>query len=736
LPGFSILYDFSFGKNVYYTHKTITIGLLRMKYIVLLPFIFFGFQLTAQDVNLSSEVYPEFKECENIDYENQAQCFNHTLITYIVSNFEMPEIVLTESYRGQFTIIFEVDESGEFQMIYLDAAYDELKEEIQRVFKSLPVIKPATYNGRPIHMQFKMPLKIPLQNNVVVQPVKAADGIELQEEEESETVVQTVTNELSEYEKIKSDKFTSPRYSSQINIPLSHEFYSRFDAQFNQIGTNTHSASKPLMFSEVNKYYDFEANRDEMLQDRNTLAGRKLWNEHLVRFQTEKYWFAIDPGFDLQIGKDFEQTEHDFTYNNGREFIIQGGLGDKFNFYSVIYESQGRFAQYYNNFAESIRPAGGDPAIIPGRGIAKTFMNDGYDYPVAEGYLSFTPSEFINIQFGHGNNFIGDGYRSLLLSDNPSPYPYLKLNTKFWKIKYTNTWMSLRDVRPAVTNSGSFRTKYIANHYLSLNISKRLNLGFFESVMWENDNDRGFDLNYLNPVIFYRAIEFATGADGGNAIIGLTGKYKISNQMYAYGQWLIDEFSSSDVFGGEGSWKNKLGFQLGLKYFNAFDVKNLYLQAEYNQVRPYTYSHNSVTLNYGHNNQSMAHLWGANFREIIGIARYKKDRWYGAAKLIYGERGFDFSETGDYYGQDIYRNEEDRPFDTGVEIGQGNTSNSFYSELEAGYIVNPTTNLKLFASFIYRDFNPQANTSANFENSTAWINFGLRTDIFNWYFDY
>ena len=296
--------------------------------------------------------------------------------------------------------------------------------------------------------------------------------------------------------------------------------------------------------------------------------------------------------------------------------------------------------------------------------------------------------------------------------------------------------MSLRDVRPEVTNSGSFRTKYIANHYLSLNLTKRLNLGFFESVMWENDNDRGFDLNYLNPVIFYRAIEFATGADGGNAIIGLTGKYKISNQMYTYGQWLIDEFSSTDVFGGEGSWKNKLGFQIGLKYFNAFKVDDLYLQAEFNQVRPYTYSHNSITLNYAHNNQSMSHLWGANFREFVGIARYRKDRYYGSAKLILGKRGFDFSEDGAYYGQDLYRSEEARPFETGVEIGQGNTTNSFYSELEAGYIVNPTTNLKLFASFIYRDFNPQVNTSLNSEISTTWINFGLRTDIFNWYFDY
>ncbi|WP_299154489.1 gliding motility protein RemB [uncultured Christiangramia sp.] len=706
-----------------------------MKYCLLLVFTFLCLNVPAQDSSTVSEIYPEFEECSNVTYANQKSCFKNTFLAKFTDDFKLPASLAQENYTGKITIVFEVDEDGLFQVIYLDAAYEELKTEVRRVFASLPQLKPATYNGRAIHMQFKMPLQLPVGSNSNLYPVE-----DISEEKNNQVVAQEKesqeSNILEEYENIQSDDFTQPRYSSQINIPLSHEYYSRFDAEINQIGLNSHSASKPLMFTEVNKYYDFEAERQEMLQNRSTYAGRKLWNEHLVRFQTDDYWFTIDPGFDLQIGKDFEQTEHEFTYNNTREFIIQGGLGKKFNFYSVIYESQGRFAQYYNDFAESIRPAGGDPAIVPGRGIAKTFMNDGYDYPVAEGYLSFTPSEFINIQFGHGNNFIGDGYRSLLLSDNPSPYPYLKLNTKFWKIKYTNTWMSLRDVRPEVTNSGSFRTKYIANHYLSLNLTKRLNLGFFESVMWENDNDRGFDLNYLNPVIFYRAIEFATGADGGNAIIGLTGKYKISNQMYTYGQWLIDEFSSTDVFGGEGSWKNKLGFQIGLKYFNAFKVDDLYLQAEYNQVRPYTYSHNSITLNYAHNNQSMSHLWGANFREFVGIARYRKDRYYGSAKLILGKRGFDFSEDGAYYGQDLYRSEEARPFETGVEIGQGNTTNSFYSELEAGYIVNPTTNLKLFASFVYRDFNPQVNTPLNSEISTTWINFGLRTDIFNWYFDY
>src|SRR5690606_38506927 len=334
-----------------------------------------------------------------------------------------------------------------------------------------------------------------------------------------------------------------------------------------------------------------------------------------------------------------------------------------------------------------------DPAIIPGRGIAKRFKTDSYDYPVAEAYLSYSPAKFLNVQFGHGKNFIGDGYRSLLLSDVASPHPFLKLNTTFWKIKYTNTWMWLRDVRPEVEQDKAFLTKYMATHYLSWNVSKRFNLGLFESVLWTNSNNRGFDVNYLNPIIFYRAIEFETGQGAGNAILGASAKYKWNNNINLYSQFILDEFALSDVKAGEKSWRNKFGYQLGIKYFDAFKIKNLLLQLEYNRIRPYTYSHNTIVLNYGHNNQSMAHLWGANFSEAILIGRYHYKRWFANAKFILGTRGFDYNDGTDNfsYGGDIYRDYNERPYDTGVKIGQGIETKTFYGNLQGGYLINPAT---------------------------------------------
>ncbi|WP_313791505.1 hypothetical protein [Lacinutrix neustonica] len=274
-----------------------------------------------------------------------------------------------------------------------------------------------------------------------------------------------------------------------------------------------------------------------------------------------------------------------------------------------------------------------------------------------------------------------------------------------------------------MTVDGAFLTKYIANHYLSWNVNSRLNLGLFESVVWANTNDRGFDINYLNPIIFYRAIEFETGQDAGNAIVGASAKYKWNDDFNMYAQFVLDEFSLNDVTGGNKSWKNKFGLQLGAKYYNAFKIKDLMFQAEYNAVRPYTYSHNTIVLNYAHNNQPMAHLWGANFRELVIIGRYRYKRWLGEAKLIAGVRGFDVNEGGDdfNYGGDIFRDEVDRPFDTGVAIGQGIKTNTINASLQGGYVLNPASNLKVFANISYRNFNPDAETISIINNSTVSV---------------
>ncbi len=698
------------------------------KLFLLIILIGIQLNLSAQDLT-NYEKPPVFPECDSIQIQQTKLCFNNKLYQFIFTNFKIPQRVIDENYKGDVVVLFEVNAKGNFNVLYVDAMYNELKDEVKKFFNELPQVIPATYNGNPTYAKYSISIKIPLVDQTSEYNPDAE-----QKPKESINPIKQEFDELKEGIK----PFEDLEYSSELNIPFTHSFYSLFDQDMNLIGTNNHTGSKPYIYSEVAPYSDLKERRNKLVKGSDSWWNRKLFNEHLVELQGKDYWFTVDPIFDLSVGKD---TDADFnsTFNNTRGLMFQGGLSKKFNFYTSVFESQGRFAQYYNHYAESIGKPNSDTevAIVPGRGIAKRFKDDAYDYPVAEGYLSFTPSKHFNIQFGHAKNFIGDGYRSLLLSDVASPHTFLKLNTNFWKIKYTNTWMWLRDVRPEVQEDGAFLTKYMANHYLSLNVSKRLNVGLFESVLWVDSNGRGFDINYLNPIIFYRAIEFESGQDAGNAILGATAKYKWNDSFNLYGQFILDEFSLDDIKDGEKSYKNKFGYQIGAKYYNAFKVKNLMLQFEYNQVRPYTYSHPSIVLNYGHSNQSMAHLWGSNFKEFIVIGRYNYKRWFGDAKMIIGKRGFDFNTAQDdgNYGGDIYKNYFDRVSDNNNEIGQGNTTDTFSFELQAGYLINPTTNLKLFLNIGNRNFSPDVDTVSSVNSSTVWFNLGIRTDLFNWYFD-
>ncbi|HEX9980401.1 MAG TPA: gliding motility protein RemB [Flavobacterium sp.] len=703
---------------------------MAKKYI--LSLLFFGAVITAAaQASTAQEQFPVFPGCEGKSNGELETCFYGKVQDFVYGNFAIPP-GQTEA-KGTIIVLFEVDDSGAFKAQYVDAPTPELAAESRRVFAMLPKVGPPLFNGNPTYARYTIRIPLPLQKPGEVQR-------QLVSEKSPAAAPSYYKNnkELAEYDSIVSKRFDNPQLESNLNIPFSHSYYAWFEAEVNQIGANNHTASKPLTYAEVGKYYDFKANYEKIRKNKEGWYGRKLWNENTVQFQGEGYWFTLNPILDLQVGKN-TPGEVKYTYVNTRGLQFQGGLGQEINFTTSIYESQGRFADYYNQYAESIAPSGGGPAIIPGVGIAKRFKEDSYDFPLAEATLSYTPSRIFNMQLGYGRNFIGDGYRSLLESDAASPYPYFKLNTRFWKIKYTNTYMWLKDVRPGVTEDRTYETKYMANHYLSLNVSKRLNIGLFESVVWANTNGRGFDANFINPIIFYRTVEFSSSARSGNALLGLTAKYKVNNRVSAYGQFLLDEFSLVDMKGGEGSWKNKFGYQVGVKYFNAFGIQNLLLQAEYNHVRPYVYAHSDPLTNYAHNNQSMGHQWGGNFQEVIGIARFHAGRIFADGKITYGVRGLDFDtpENSANYGGNIFKDyEENRPFDTGVKVGQGNKTTVFIADIRAGYLVNPSTNLKFFASVIYRNFDPMQETLTAFKDNTTWFSIGLRSDLFNWYFDY
>ncbi|MFN0728297.1 gliding motility protein RemB [Polaribacter gochangensis] len=683
-------------------------------------YLFLYFFLIPIFLSAQAERHPVFKNCENQSIDKIESCFYKTTKELFFKEFNSPVILENEKFKGTVNVVFVVTNTGTFKVIYINSLYAELQEEVKRVFKTLPVISPAKYNNNNVEMRFALPLNFPLQidNDIT--------------EEIIEEVVEVKPKEVKNIPLDERKKAPFIEHKSQLNIPFTHQRYINYDYALNK-NSNAHTAVKPYVYNNVNAVYDLDAEKSQFLKpEETTWLKRKLWNEHLLEVRGDGYWFNVDFLLDVQLGKD--NSDVSYTFNNSRNLTVNGGLGNDFSFSATIYESQGRFAGYINDFisnpSNTFKPAFSE-GLVPGRGKAKGFKADAFDYPVAEGYLAYTPNKFLQFQFGNGKNFIGDGYRSLLLSDVSSPMPYLKMSVNFWKLNYTNIWLWGTDVRHPVVVNNEHPRKYIAIHYLSLNLTDKLNIGFFETAV--SKGDQGFDIGFMNPLMFYRAVEFSRGEDAGNAMLGLTAKYKLKENLVLYSQLVVDEFSFGKI-SDLGYWGNKFGFQFGAKYFDAFNVKDLYVQAELNTVRPYTFAHKDPLLNYGNYSQPLSHAWGANFWEAILIGNYKFDRWTTSAKVIIGQKGFDeFASVSN--GGDIYKSYDLRKGNYDNEVGQGNKAAIFIADFQGRYLLNTSNNLSLFGGFTFRNFSLERNPS-NTQSVALWFSVGIKADLFNWYFDF
>ncbi len=404
-------------------------------------------------------------------------------------------------------------------------------------------------------------------------------------------------------------------------------------------------------------------------------------------------------------------------------------LGAQFNFSNNQLYSQwrlgyalGTLSTYESNNLTK-RP------FAPGIGYLNNDLLFTYSQPILEGYVSYQPHRFFNLSGGVGRNLIGDGYRSIYLSDYAPAYPFFKLESTFWKVKYINLW-SLHHDRYSASFSNK---KWSSLHALSLNVTDWLNLSLFESVIWQGKdtlNSRGLDFNYLNPFIFYRPVEYGMGSSD-NAFFGGGLKIRLPKKIILYQHFILDEFLLSAFQEGTGWWGNKYGMQIGMRFFDLFGIEGLYSLIEWNAVRPFTYSHVNSMQNYGHRNHSLAHPLESNFHEVLAILGYQKNNLDFWVKYAYQYFGRDFQHYN--FGGDMFQPYTSRAGgDYGHEIGQGNTINQYQIEIRASLLLVALSNTKLFTQFNYR-YNTSRNNTIS---ESSLFSIGITSNLWQSYLDY
>ena len=500
--------------------------------------------------------------------------------------------------------------------------------------------------------------------------------------------------------------FSQSARSQFYNLPNDYSFSLLTERGLAAPDSSIHGGLKPYVHFFSDKYIHVPDTHRVFKYITEDPALELIFYKHFLRVEPkkEKFKLRLDPLLNLELGKDYAGKAGGLLYSNTRGVIGSGYIGDKFYFETMFAENQSFFPGYLSANVQNA-------LVVPGQGRWKTFKGSGYDYAFSSGFISIQPLKNLNIQLGHGKQKIGNGYRSLLLSDNSFNYPYARITQQWFKgrVQYTNIYAVFMNLVSAskVINPATerlFQKKAASFQYLSVNFTKKFNVGFFQGMIWQAGDDKNkqhLDLYYFNPIIYTNLINYGLN-NKNNIVTGMDAKLKLTSKIALYGQLMLDKVKKDSS-----GW----GWQTGITCFDALGLKNLFLQVEYNSVTKGSYMNSSGSTtdqSYSHYNQTLAYTPGYG-QEFVFIGDYKKKRFFTNVRYNYQTVPMN-QGTIDYY--------------------------SYVSILNAkiGYVINPSYNLNICLGVLYRTQN--FSIFNNLNNTTNYIYLGFKTSLYNLYYDF
>ncbi|MFT6747222.1 MAG: hypothetical protein ACJAZ2_001570 [Glaciecola sp.] len=497
-------------------------------------------------------------------------------------------------------------------------------------------------------------------------------------------------------------------------------FFSDYFGQLDTGFTSTKNSSTTFL---IDSSYNELIEEYKLLQYKGWISSR-LFNDNWFKLSGKDYDITIDPYDGLSLGH--ETSINEAVWSNERGLYFNARFGQKIKVHSYFQEGPIKPDPFIDAYILKTR-------IKPGEGSVHFLDESGvYGKYVSFGGIEYKASKYVDVTLAHGKNFLGDGYRSIILSDFGPNYLYGKMDFHFGKkVNYTTIVAEFIDYDREETASVLRQKKYGSYHYLDIAVSKKLHLALYEAVIWAGDSAtrNTLELNYLNPFVIIRPIEFDLGSPD-KLLIGTSFKYIPTNNVTLYGQFMLTEFVYSELFAGTNSWRNKYALQGGAKFHNFKFMKNLFFQLEYNHIRPFTYNHRSPQTSFSNAGQPLAHPSGSNLKEGVIIANYKHKRWNMNVKSVYRFSGLEYSDSI-AVGTDVLRSYNDRENDFGNVIGQGVPYQQFHNTMVLSYLVNPSNMMFFEAGVVNRHQIIDGN-----DRQQNYIFIGLKTGITNKYYDF
>ena len=442
-----------------------------------------------------------------------------------------------------------------------------------------------------------------------------------------------------------------------------------------------------------------------------------IFKKHLFEAKGANYYVTISPILDFSLGKDKKDTNERRLFQNTRGVFVEGDLLKNFSFSTSFYENQARFTRYesayYSEIGElypnqSTGQYNTQNAVVPGSARTKPFKTDGFDYAYAIGNLVYKPTKWLILSAGNTSHFVGDGYRSVLLSDNGVPSPFFRISaqiSKKWQFNTMRTRLINLMRKPVSTTvEAYYETKGYSSNYFTFQPNDKWSISLFEGIVWsKGDSITSKKVNplFYNPVPF--VAEFALSKQEINSVLGLNVSFVLNERNRFYGQLAIGNLNSK-----------KAAMQLGWRAYNYFGLKDLMLQLEFNSVTNGMYQSENIRLNYSQYNLPMAHIKGNSFHEFILRSNYEWKRCYIDLKSV-------------VYMLSNYSSVDLLPVS---KVNQQESGTLTVLNIEMGYRFNRKMNLNLFGGI-----NSRTDIQSGMGNAQH-IFIGLRTGITNRYTDF
>lgn len=354
--------------------------------------------------------------------------------------------------------------------------------------------------------------------------------------------------------------------------------------------------SLPVSLSEELSFYEemFLSQRDNKefnFEDYTTSAEPV----HLFEYSGENYFVTLDPVLNL--------TAHgvgDDSYSDKTAFYLRYGGYARFNYKNWL----SAYIIAWNGNAYGSREVNAVDKIV---GQKFTFRKTGLNhFDGSEGGI-FIEHDIFSGSISRNRTEWGENFYNKDKISGVSQFfdkISFEIKTELFTYNYLHGWLvTPQFITPGDSISGDYKNraeKYSAQNRISVNLSKRLNISVWQSVVYAN---RGVDLAYLNPFLFWESAQRSL-EDLDNSFIGLDVRYKPVNGIELTGSMIFDDINFEFLQPGKfQKFNNRFSFMGGLLYIPEF-AGRLTAGLTYYFVRPYTFSHPGKSENLAYTNNS------------------------------------------------------------------------------------------------------------------------------------